>query len=1082
MIRIIQSNLNRSRPALDMLLQYIREEDVALCVVSEVPRIRNPSSQWVLSTDELAGIYHRPEITRRLMTSGTCFPGIAVADIGTITVISCYLSPNMDRSDTLEFFDNLSDAMDMVTKPAIVAGDWNAKSPMWGSTSSNWRGRLLENWISERDLCILNTGSTPTCVRPQGSSTIDVTLCTSGMFSYIHSWNVLTDTVSLSDHYYISYETHIAGTHNGTDDNDDVYSVNSVNSVNSVYNSNSNSNVNTTRKRGTRRKMTRRVNACIKGWSWKTLNEEEFCSILVWHTPEISNMLTNGTTDPNQISQILMQTLEEAADFAAKRKKGYNKNRSMYWWNLDIASIRKDVLIARRRWTRYNSKRNNGNFCEEELLRLQEEYKKLKINLRNNIAEAKSNAWNSLLTLIDEDPWGLPFKIVMGKLRKSTPSLTELIDDADRKEILDKLFPVGTVHDPDILWHNYRWHEQWEVTYAEVDREIRRKPSKGAAPGLDGIPDKIMKLFPNGFVNLLTMIYNRCISTGIFPSEWKKGRLVLIPKQDGVMQNGTPKSRPICVLDEISKAFERLLCKKINQWFFENPQYALSENQYGFIEGRSTVDALRRVVNTIEDAFSNELVVVAISIDIQNAFNSIPWKTIRMALKEKKIPDYVRRLIDSYLHNRIIIYPIIDGVEARQVLAGVPQGSVLGPLLWNVGFDSVLKRTLEDHTRITCYADDTLLLTSAKDVSTALSRASLQVHRILNHITRLGLKVATDKTKVTLFTKGYYRITDNTFTIEKDIVKIEKSFKYLGVMLDQRLTFLPHFYYTMDKTARVAGALTGLMPNLRGPSEPKRKLYGNVVLSVLLYAAPIWSTYLHRNIKMINKINQSMKPVVCRISCSYRTVSLEAASLLARIPPVSLLAECRRRIYERTSDLRRYDEYTTENIKEIKIEENLLLYRQWLIKLEKAKYGIRTIQAILPSFKEWIDRKHGRLEFHLTQAFSGHGCFGYYLDRIQKADSPYCLACNHNVIDTAEHTVEHCSRWLVERDTLTRIIGQDLRLETIIKKILEDKEKWAAFATFCRKVILTKENEERARQARRSRSRSLTVRTSVDST
>lgn len=1058
-----------------MLLQHTLEEDIALCIISEVPKIRNPNNQWVLSTDELAGIYHRPEISKLLMIPRIGFPGIAVADIGAITIVSCYMSPNLDRSHTLEFFDNLSDVMDTINKPAIIAGDWNAKSPMWRSTSYNWRGRLLEDWISERDLCILNTGSTPTCVRPQGNSIIDVTLCTPRLLPYIHSWNVLTDMVSLSDHYYIFYEIKAICTNDGSDGDDDA---NSINSVNSVYND----NVNMTRRRRTRNNLTSRVNTCIKGWSWKELDEDNFCSILAWHTSEIASMLAADTINPNETSLKLKQILAEAADFAAKRKRGYNKAKSMYWWNSDIASTRKDVLAARRRWTKYSSKRNTNSFSEERLLTLQEEYKRLKMNLRNIITEAKSNAWNSLLLLIDEDPWGLPFKIVMGKLRRSSPSLTELTNNSDREKILDKLFPLDTVHDPDLLWHNYRWNEQWEVTYAEVDREIRRKPVKGAAPGLDGIPDKIMKIFPDCFIDLLTAIYNRCISAGIFPAEWKKSRLVLIPKQDGAIKEGIPKSRPICVLDEIGKAFERILSKKINQWFFENPQYALSDNQYGFVEGRSTVDALRRVVDIIEDAFSNELVVVAISIDIENAFNSIPWRTIRTALKEKHVPDYVRRLIDSYLHDRIILYPIKNGIETRKVQAGVPQGSVLGPLLWNIGFDSILHKRLEDHTCITCYADDTLLLTTAEDVTTALSRASLQVHRVLGHIKRLGLKVATGKTKIALFTKRHYRLVDNTFAIERDQVEIVKSFKYLGVMLDHRLTFLPHFYYAMDKTARVTGALTGLMPNLRGPSEAKRKLFGNVILSVLLYAAPIWSTYLNRNAKMINKLNQSMKPVACRISCSYRTVSLEAASLLARIPPVSLLVECRRRIYERTCDLRRYGEYTAKNIKEIKKEENLLLYRQWLIKLENAKFGVRTIQAILPTFKEWIDRNHGRLEFHLTQVLSGHGCFGSYLDRIQRADSPRCMACNRDVIDTAEHTVEHCPRWHVERSTLTGVLGQDLRLETIIKKMLEAKENWIAFATFCRKVILTKEDEERARQARRSRTRSLTVRSSVDST
>lgn len=475
--------------------------------------------------------------------------------------------------------------------------------------------------------------------------------------------------------------------------------------------------------------------------------------------------------------------------------------------------------------------------------------------------------------------------------------MTELLDRSNREKVLSGLFPPGNTHDPDILWHNFQWKDQWKVPLAEINFELRRRPLKGAAPGPDGIPDKIVKVFPDCFVEFLAAFYNRCIRDGVFPTEWKKGRLVLIPKQDKATINRIPKSRPICVLDELGKAFERVICRKINAWLNDNPCYALSDNQFGFVEGRSTVDALCRVVGIVEDALSNGLVVVAISLDIENAFNSLPWRTIRSALKEKHIPDYIRRLIDSYLYNRFIMFPTKEGIESRKIQSGIPQGSVLGPLLWNIGYDSVLHKRLEEYSNITCYADDTLLLTAAEDVETALARASLQVHIILGQIRRLGLKVATQKTEVMVFSRKSRGTSKETFVIDRDKVQVVDSFKYLGIILDRRLTFVPHFDYATAKTFRVTGALTGLMPNLRGPCESKRKLYGNVILSVLLYGAPVWYSYLNRNKKNISKMNQSIRSVANRICCAYRTVSLDAASLLARMPPVILLVGCRKRIY-----------------------------------------------------------------------------------------------------------------------------------------------------------------------------------------
>lgn len=1075
-VKVIQCNLNRSRPALDLLMQYVLEEDIAICIVSELPKLRCPSTQWAISEDGLTGVYHRPEISGSLMIPRDSSSGIAVADIGEITFVACYLPPNIDRTRALEFFDHLSDVTDMTRKSVVIAGDFNSKSPMWGSAGFNWRGHLLEEWLAERDLCVLNAGNTPTCVRPQGSSIINITISTARIFTSISSWKVITDVVTLSDHRYIYFEI--------VNSIFSVYNVNRSRCSNTVYNVNKSSTVHNVNKTSCTNIASHNTPQ-LPGWSWKTLNEDDFNTALEWYAPEINDLLLLNVLDANAISTRIKQILADAADFSAKRRrKDSRKSKSTYWWNDTIASLRASVLQNRRRWTRYRTRRDRGNadFDDERLEFLEKEYKMSKMDLRNSISSAKAQAWSELLLLINEDPWGLPYKIVTGKLRKASPSLTELVDSPTRETILSKLFPPGQTHNPDMLWHNFRWDDQWSISPDEIRYEFQKRPLKGAAPGPDGIPDRAMRLLPDCFLDSLVSFYNKCIKDGIFPVEWKIGRLVLIPKQGGAADGDIPKTRPICVLDELGKTFERIICKKINMWLHDNQCYALSDNQFGFVEGRSTTDAICRVINTIEEAFSHDLFVVAISLDIENAFNSLPWTTIKQALKDKRVPDFLRRIIDSYLYNRSILYPTKEGLESRIIQSGVPQGSVLGPLLWNIGYDSVLHKPLEEHSCLTCYADDTLLLTAAEDIPTALSRASLQVHILLNQIRKLGLKVATHKTEVMILSRKPCNEHNSVFIVDNDSVNIVDSFKYLGIILDRKLTFIPHFEYAIAKSSKMMGALSGLMPNLRGPCEAKRKLYGNVVLSVLLYGAPVWCSYLRKSVKMRTRMNQSMRLVCNRICSGYRTISLDAATLLARLPPVTLLVECRRRIYERVRDLRQYGEYSDRNAEIVSKEENLLMMRQWKIQLDNSKYGTRTISAILPSFGRWIDRQHGGLDFHLTQILTGHGCFGAYLDRIQKADHPMCMACNEGIIDSVKHTVSQCSRWVDERHALINTIGGDLRLEVIIDSMLELKEKWVAFSTFCRRIMLTKENEERSRQALRSRSRSLMIRSSTDDT
>lgn len=172
----------------------------------------------------------------------------------------------------------------------------------------------------------------------------------------------------------------------------------------------------------------------------------------------------------------------------------------------------------------------------------------------------------------------------------------------------------------------------------------------------------------------------------------------------------------------------------------------------------------------------------------------------------------------------------------------------------------------------------------------------------------------------------------------------------------------------------VNAQLTG---SVRSEEETLCKCY---TLGPIIWCS-VWSCYLNKNRRIRDKMNQSLKLITNRVICAYRTVSLDASSLLAHVPPVTLLADYRRKVYERVRDLHLRGEYSPKSAAEIKKEENLLLMRQWKIKvINTTNYGTRTVKAILPHFDQWLKRDHGSLEFHLTQILTGHGCFGTYHD------------------------------------------------------------------------------------------------------
>lgn len=255
------------------------------------------------------------------------------------------------------------------------------------------------------------------------------------------------------------------------------------------------------------------------------------------------------------------------------------------------------------------------------------------------------------------------------------------------------------------------------------------------------------------------------------------------------------------------------------------------------------------------------------------------------------------------------------------------------------------------------------------------------------------------------------------------------------------------------------------MPNLRGPDETKRRLYAHVIHSVLLYAAPVWAEKFAESKTQQIPIKRIQRGVAIRVIRGYKTISYEAATLLAKMPPLFLLAARQRRVYVRMKELKESEEEITAKARdEVKNMADLLMQRQWAIYMSNpTSPGLRVRNAILSIFNEWLTRRHGDLTFHLTQILTGHGSFGLFLFRICKVDSALCPYCKKDE-DTPQHTLEICPRWEVWRINLKRIVGNDLEFGILLKVMTRDSTKWKAAVEFARGVMAEKEKEEWKRQ------------------
>ncbi|XP_032688543.1 uncharacterized protein LOC116852372 [Odontomachus brunneus] len=304
--------------------------------------------------------------------------------------------------------------------------------------------------------------------------------------------------------------------------------------------------------------------------------------------------------------------------------------------------------------------------------------------------------------------------------------------------------------------------------------------------------------------------------------------------------------------------------------------------------------------------------------------------------------------------------------------------------------------------------------------------------------------------------------------IESARVEVTPGIKYLGLHLDGRWDFTSHFERLSPKLGRVAAALCSLLPNIGGPDNRVRRLYANTVTSIALYGPPVWAERTGAKRRIVQILHGAQRLMATRLVKAYRTVSHAAVTALAGMIPAELLARLYAETYNRVAELRRREGdhlVTARDVQRIRDSARRRALRRWQRSLGAPNMpGIRTIAAIRPCLLQWVGRAHGGLSYHMTQVLTGHGCFGRYLRRIGKertAQFHHCAAGE----DSAEHTLQECPAWAQERGVLTTVVGQDLRLPSIIPKMLESREAWEAVASFCRDVMSQKEAAERSTQS-----------------
>ena len=230
------------------------------------------------------------------------------------------------------------------------------------------------------------------------------------------------------------------------------------------------------------------------------------------------------------------------------------------------------------------------------------------------------------------------------------------------------------------------------------------------ASGPDGISPIMLKRKAHSIAPSLTALFNIFIHLGQFPELWKMSSILPIPKSS--CHNEASNYRPISLLSLLSKLIERHLHSLITEHITEARQ--LSNNQWGFQAGKSTTTALLSVVDEWYQMLEHGGDIGAIFFDIRKAlnFDSVPHQPLLDKLHRYELDPHIISWVRNYLTDRQQHVRVRGYASSNtQVLSGVPQGSVLGPLLFLIYVDDVFLTHLSTDSALTLFADDMLLQT-----------------------------------------------------------------------------------------------------------------------------------------------------------------------------------------------------------------------------------------------------------------------------------------------------------------------------------------------------------------------------------
>lgn len=483
----------------------------------------------------------------------------------------------------------------------------------------------------------------------------------------------------------------------------------------------------------------------------------------------------------------------------------------------------------------------------------QAEILELKATLRSKLAASRNHYFNVTLNrFVSENPakfWQYLSARGGTRLDQIAKGDRILTDQKEISEVFNEYFQsVFSMSDPlnAAVCESGDSGVIWISLEGVTELLLRLDQKKSTGP--DDIPSAFLRRYATLLAKFLVVIFQKSVSSGAIPDDWRIARVTPVFKKGNRLNFSN--YRPISLTCHCCKMLEHVITKYLNN--FLQSQNVLSEHQHGFRRGFSTTTQLLATINEFAKALDAGKQVDVIFFDFSKAFDKVPHNKLITKLKSIGVPAEITNWVTSYLLNRKQ-YVEIEGSRSRllDVFSGVPQGSVLGPVLFNIYINDLVE-VIDPSVSVKLFADDCILFKIINSPSD---------QQVLNaNIGRLETWCAEWNMVINLEKTAHLSITNkiNKFHFKYDVkgteIRHAEVYKYLGVTITSTLNWTTHIVNVCSSARKKLGFLKHRLNN--GPSSLKLKAYKTIIRPSLEYASVVWDPHTKTNIHKLEKIQR----------------------------------------------------------------------------------------------------------------------------------------------------------------------------------------------------------------------------------